>query len=66
MLGEAHADSMEAFLAGVPGVDLPFKAETYVSLSRGTDRCEAAIHVVMTVTLVDVSEMDAQMPEGGT
>ena len=66
MLGEVHADSMEQFLAGVPGVDLPFTAETYVSLSSGTDRCPAAIHVVQTVTLVDVREMDRQAAEGGT
>jgi hypothetical protein len=68
MLGELHAEQLETYLSDVTSQPPPGQAEVYVQLSAqgGTSRCPVALHIVQTLALVPIAEMDAQMPEGGT
>lgn len=58
MLGEVHAEQLETFLRDVEHNGAPGKAQVYIDLSSAGNRCPVALHVVQTVALVPIAEMD--------
>jgi hypothetical protein len=66
ILAEAHAERVDAWEAAHDQGPFPAgMAEVVISLSHDGERCPAALHMVLMVRLVPVSEMDTRVAEGG-